>query len=226
MDNKPLKPIFGCMQKYILYETSSYFYLVGCDIRETFFRVLKLDRGFIKPESLEDIIQEDPVVYTKNDLASMLNMINDGNKISGGLKQIAVGHGIVGFVRFLDCYYFTLITQKRKVGCIGSNYIYSVKATETFAIRPRDSEGSFSLKNMWNMVNRKLSQTSTDESRYMGLFQFIDITKDFFFSYSYDLTHTLQHNYLTATKPMFPPPTTKVFVFYVYFQICAMDLII
>lgn len=36
------------------------------------------------------------------------------------------------------------------------------------------------------------------EQRYLGLFQFIDLTKDFFFSYSYDLTRTLQHNMIAA----------------------------
>jgi hypothetical protein len=207
---KQLQPVFGCMQKYILYETSSYFYLIGCDIKETYFRVLKFDRCVAKPQSLDEIINEDPVVYSKKELSHMLNMINDGNKTTGGLKQVAVGHGIVGFVRFLDCYYITIITQKRKVGCIGSNYVYSIKSAETFAIRPRDSEGSFSFKNIWNVVNRKLSQTSTDESRYMGLFQFIDTSKDFFFSYNYDLTHTLQHNYMISSKNIFPPPPSKV----------------
>lgn len=30
----------------------------------------------------------------------------------------------------------------------------------------------------------------------MGLFQFIDLTKDFFFSYGYDLTNSLQYNFI------------------------------
>lgn len=28
-----------------------------------------------------------------------------------------------------------------------------------------------------------------------GLFHFVDMTKDFYFSYTYDLTHSLQYNY-------------------------------
>lgn len=44
------------------------------------------------------------------------------------------------------------------------------------------------------------------ESRYMGLFQFVDITKDFYFSYTYDLTQSLQHNYIMCNLKTFPPP--------------------
>jgi hypothetical protein len=57
-------------------------------------------------------------------------------------------------------------------------------------------------------LNKKLNQTSAEiaESRYMGLFQFVDITKDFYFSYSYDLTHSLQHNFIMSekVKTLFP----------------------
>eukprot|EP00957_Ditylum_brightwellii_P046825 3553920-Ditylum_brightwellii.AAC.1 len=45
----------------------------------------------------------------------------------GGLKPIAKAFGIVGFIRFLDCYYLTLITKRVKVGSIGGNGIYSIK---------------------------------------------------------------------------------------------------
>mmetsp|Transcript_6949 Transcript_6949/g.22601 ORF Transcript_6949/g.22601 Transcript_6949/m.22601 type:complete len:1149 (+) Transcript_6949:549-3995(+) len=50
-------------------------------------------------------------------------------------------------------------------------------------------------------VNRRLNPTQREiaEQRYLGLFQFIDLTKDFFFSYTYDLTRTLQHNMAVAS---------------------------
>lgn len=38
------------------------------------------------------------------------------------------------------------------------------------------------------------------EQRYLGLYQFIDLSKDFFFSYTYDVTRTLQHN-MSAAAP-------------------------
>ena len=147
---------------------------------------------------MSDILTEDSLVYNKEDFYDMLNMINEGNKTSGGLVKLATACGIVGFVKFLDCYYLTLVTSKRKVGCIAGNMIYSIKSTEVFPIRPREATDSNTLAKIWRKLNQKLSQSSTEiaESRYMGLFQFVDVTKDFFFSYDYDLTNSLQHNYL------------------------------
>lgn len=198
----------------ILYETSSHYYLVGFDGQESSFRVLIIDRRIEKPRYLEEILREDPSIYSKEDLAEMLEMINEGNKSSGGLRKLANACGLVGFVKFLDCYYFTLITQKRKVGCIGANFIYSIKATETFAVKPRDEPDNNAFRHLWRKLNKKLNQTSSEiaESRYMGLFQFVDVTKDFYFSYSYDLTHSLQHNFIMSEKKSYPPaPAQEMF---------------
>ena len=54
---------------------------------------------------------------------------------------------------------------------------------------------------MWNRGKRAaglgLSSLEIAELRYQGLFQFIDLTKNFFFSYTYDLTNSLQTNMLS-----------------------------
>ena len=65
-----------------------------------------------------------------------------------------------------------------------------------------------------------MNQTTTDtaESKYMGLYQFLDITKDFYFSYSYDLTHSLQHNYAMDLTSSFPPPPTNDMFDWTYYQ--------
>lgn len=62
----------------ILYETSSHYYLVGYDSEETSFRVLKIDRRIVRPKTLNEILLEDPCVYSKEDLAEMLEMVNEG----------------------------------------------------------------------------------------------------------------------------------------------------
>lgn len=38
--------------------------------------------------------------------------------------------------------------------------------------------------------------TNQDEQRYAKLFQSVDLTTNFYFSYTYDLSHTLQENTL------------------------------
>lgn len=42
-----------------------------------------------------------------------------------------------------------------------------------------------------------------DEQRYVKMFQSIDLSSNFYFSYSYDLTHTLQNN-MTPPKHIKP----------------------
>lgn len=164
------------------------------------FRLLKINRLIQRPKSLAEIVREDDLVYTAADIAEILKMIDEGNKTSGGLVKICSAYGIVGFVRFLDCFYLTLITQRKEVGCIAGSFVYSIKATEMFPVRPRDEPETNAFRSLWKKLNKKLSQSSVEiaENRYMGLFQFIDMTKDFFFSYTYDLTRSLQYNYMHA----------------------------
>lgn len=57
-------------------------------------------------------------MYTPIDMIEMLDMIHEGNRTVGGLTMTAKGYGIVGFVRFLDCYYLNFITQRRLVSLV------------------------------------------------------------------------------------------------------------
>ena len=132
-----LEPVVSKLEKFILYQTHSHMYIVGCDKRQVEYRVLKLDRAIASPNSLADILCHDPCVYSKTELKDMLEMIHEGNRQQGGLQRITTGYGILGFVRFLDCYYLSLVTQRRKVGAVGSNYVYGIKASEMFPIRAR-----------------------------------------------------------------------------------------
>jgi len=123
---------------------------------------------------------------------------------------------------YYSSFRFGVVTAKTKVGSIGSNDIYTIKDTETIAIKPVDRDGSGSgvlddpsslLLNMWNRGKRSLNIGLTNrelaELRYQQLFQVIDLTKDFFYSYTYDLTRSLQENMLTMSHPSYPPAPFK-----------------
>ena len=177
---------------------------------------------------LSEFLTEDPNVYSQEEIQEMLDMIHDGNRFrrmdtsgdvsgsGGGLKPIAKAYGVVGFIRFLDCYYLTLITRRAKVGSIGGNGIYTIKNTETFPLKPAErvpgsttdmdihSDPSSVLLSMWNKGKRSVGLGLTNreiaELRYQGLYQVVDLTKNFFFSYTYDLTRSLQENFLSTTS--------------------------
>jgi hypothetical protein len=155
------------------------FFIVGTNAPAgTRFRVLKIDRT-TAPDELS--ITEDEAVYTKSEVDDLLDMIANGNKSTGGIREISTFYGIVGFVRFTEGYYITLITKRSPVALIGGHYIFHIDATSTIPIHASATPTS------------KLDKNS-DEARYLQMFRMVDLTKNFYFSYSYDITRTLQWN--------------------------------
>ncbi|GMH22028.1 hypothetical protein Nepgr_023871 [Nepenthes gracilis] len=164
------------LAKFKLYETRSNFYMVGRDRSKRFWRVLKIDRS----EPSELVICEDPTVYSLHECCVLLRRIHDGNRHTGGLKFVTSCYGIVGFIKFLAPYYILLITERRKVGMIYGHAIYAISKSKMIPV-PHSSVGS-------------VMDNSKNENRYKKLLCTVDITKDFFFSYSYQIMHSLQKN--------------------------------
>ncbi|KAI4325377.1 hypothetical protein MLD38_030783 [Melastoma candidum] len=164
------------LQKFRLYETRSNFYMVGRDKNKEFWRVLKIDRL----ESAELNILEDPTIYTEFECCDLLTRIHEGNKPTGGLKLVTACYGIIGFIRFLGPYYMLIITKRRKIGTICGHAVYSITKREMIQI-----PNTHAKSNMDFIKN---------ESRYKKLLCSVDLTKDFFFSYSYHVMRCLQKN--------------------------------
>ena len=86
-----------------------------------------------------------------------------------------------GFIRFFDVYLMLIITKKQKVGTIAGHFIYNVHDTDVLPIPNK-------------AAMRVTKQTQPNAMRYVEMFEKFDLSKDFFFSYRYDFTNTLQHN--------------------------------
>ncbi|KAH7852684.1 hypothetical protein Vadar_027874 [Vaccinium darrowii] len=166
----------GFMQKFRLYETRSLFYMIGRDKSRSYWRVLKIDRS--EPSELN--INEDPTTYTESECCDLLRRIHEGNRSTGGLKFVTSCYGIIGFIKFLGPYYMLLITKRRQIGAICGHNIYAVCKSE---IIPLPNSTAWA-----NTINSKI------ENRYMKLLCMVDLTKDFFFSYSYHVMRSLQKN--------------------------------
>ncbi|KAK7389692.1 hypothetical protein VNO78_24951 [Psophocarpus tetragonolobus] len=173
-DGADLKSCY--MQKFRLYETRSNFYMIGRDKNRTFWRVLKIDRL----ERSELNIVDDSTVYSEIECCDLLRRIHEGNKSTGGLKFVTTCYGIIGFIKFLEPYYMLLITKRRKIGTICGHTIYAITKSEMVPI-PHAT------------VRSKMAY-SKDENRYKKLLCSVDLTKDFFFSYSYNVMLSLQWN--------------------------------
>ncbi|EDL04967.1 RIKEN cDNA A530089I17, isoform CRA_b [Mus musculus] len=106
-------------------------------------------------------------------------------KGSSGLFRAVSAFGVVGFVRFLEGYYIVLITKRRKMADIGGHAIYKIEDTSMIYI-PNDS----------------VRISHPDEARYLRIFQNVDLSSNFYFSYSYDLSHSLQYNLTVLRMPL------------------------
>ncbi|KAH9027676.1 SacI homology domain-containing protein [Lactarius hengduanensis] len=159
--------------KFILYENRSRFYVVASNASDSLHRIIKIDRT----SQDELVVIEDEAVYTGRQMTAMLKMLEDGNKTSGGLGRPRVFFGLLGFVRFTAGWYMILITKRSPVALLGGHYVYHCEETEMLTIPS----------------SHKIEKPS-EEQRLMGVFKQVDMTKNFYFSHTYDLTSTLQSN--------------------------------
>uniref|UniRef100_A0A803KQX3 SAC domain-containing protein n=1 Tax=Chenopodium quinoa TaxID=63459 RepID=A0A803KQX3_CHEQI len=166
--------------------------MVGSDKSKRFWRILKIDR--LASSNL--VVFEDPTVYSAHECSVILKRIDEGNKHAGGLKIVTTCYGIVGFVKFLGPYYMILITERRKVGKICGHAIYAVSKRKMIQIPHSPAR--------FDSINSK------NEKRYKKLLGTVDITKDFFFSYSYRIMHSLQKNLCDEQKKILPYETMFV----------------
>lgn len=164
------------MHKFSLYETASRYYVVGVDVSEKRYRILKIDRT---TEGSELNMTDDKIAYSIKEINQLLDTIDDGNRGTGGIKLRCTTWGIIGFIKFSGPYYMLLITKKSTVAMVGGHYIYQVEGTELIPLTPGKS---------------KLDSRNTEEQRFLSILNNLDLTKSFYYSYSYDITRTLQHN--------------------------------
>lgn len=164
------------MHKFSLYETASRYYVVGVDVSETRYRILKIDRT---TEGAELNMTDDKIIYTLTEINQLLDTIDDGNRGTGGIKLRCTTWGILGFIKFTGPYYMLLITKKSTVAMVGGHYVYQVEGTELIPLTPGKS---------------RADTRNTEEQRFLGILNNLDLTKSFYYSYSYDVTRTLQHN--------------------------------
>ncbi|XP_066350658.1 phosphatidylinositol-3-phosphatase SAC1-like [Miscanthus floridulus] len=174
------------LEKFRLYETRARFYVIGSSREKRWFRVLKIDRS--EPSELN--VSEDPVWYSLQEVKSLLQRIDEGNRSTGGLAFVTKAYGIAGCIKFLESYYLILVTKRRQIGCICGHAIYCIDESQMITI-PHSS------------VQTDVA-TSKNELRYKKLLASVDLTKDFFYSYTYPIMQSLQQNVTSAGMKEMP----------------------
>ncbi|KAL6730656.1 hypothetical protein Aduo_001611 [Ancylostoma duodenale] len=185
--------MLGRLRRVTVYETAGRFYLVGCDTSGTRFKVLKIDR--IDSKAL--LTGEPECDYSKDEILELLATITEGSSVvyrssastngksgrkgsPGLIERISNAFGLLGVVRFLEGYYLIVVTKANIIASFGYHSIYKIAEVA-----------------MISLAMDGLS-TSAEEQRYVKIFQSVDLSTDFYFSYTYDLSRSLQENVLSA----------------------------
>ena len=129
----------------------------------------------------------------------MIELLNGlDESIEGGIHKVAQGYGMLGLIRFTQSYYLCLITKCSQVAILGGHFIYHIDETKLIPLG----------------TNYKRPEKYSDEERLLSIFKYMDLGKTFYFSYSYDITNTLQTNFVRnkkkATDLQFGVNTNKV----------------
>ena len=166
------------MHKFSLYETQTRYFLVGSDVLDQHYRVLKIDRT-APPGQLS--VTEDETVYSRREVNQLLNTIEHGNRTVGGMRPRGTSWGLLGFIRFTEAYYMLLIKKKHLVATIGGHYVFQVSDTDLIPLTTGSSSNFRGNRN-------------PEENRFLSILGNLDLNRHFYFSYSYNVTRTLQHN--------------------------------
>ncbi|KAK4058088.1 phosphatidylinositol-3,5-bisphosphate 5-phosphatase [Microbotryomycetes sp. JL221] len=179
------------LDKYTLYETKTKLYILATNQADLRYKVLKIDRTAplsrnstandddpddpdYAEETNDVVITEDPTVYSSAEVQELVDTLTAGNP--GTKRSEPVFYGIAGFVRFTSAYYMIMIKARQPVALIGGHYIYHCEGTALHPVTP------------------PAGSKNAEEARQMASFQGVDLSKNFYFSYTYDITHTLQYN--------------------------------
>ncbi|KAL4426372.1 hypothetical protein ABPG77_004666 [Micractinium sp. CCAP 211/92] len=170
-----------------IYQTATRLYCVrhaqDAATGEEEWRVLKLDRT-----SSELQAAEDPTPYTKPQIQRLLAALHAGNQAHGGLQMVCEAHAIVGCLRFLEGPYLMLITRRRYLGALCGHRVYGIDATALLPVlSPSAHRALFGSQ-----------QLATAEVRYRKLLAGVQLTRDFFFSYTWPIHQTAQRTFEQA----------------------------
>jgi phosphatidylinositol 3,5-bisphosphate 5-phosphatase len=174
------------MYKFTLYETNARYWITGADILEKNFRLLRIDRT--SPPG-QIALFEDETIYDRSQMNEVLTSIDEGNRSIGGLRLKYSFWGLLGFIRFTDAYYMLIITKRQQVAMLGGHYIYQIEKTELVPLTTGAS-------------SRFMRDRNPEELRFLGILNNLDLSKSFYFSYSYDITHSLQNNIIRQRQAL------------------------
>lgn len=175
-------------QKYEVYKKRPYVYVFGIDKVDREYSLLKIHIAKKEDPSekleLEDGKHTYPIAQLDNHKMALLtgdpNLYKAVAFSQGRRVEVKAASGLVGFIRFVQGHYLIVITKHRKCGKIGHHYVLCIEDTMLVPLFEDSVNG--------------------DEKRFREHFSNFNLGKDFYFSYSYELSRTVQQNLADAMR--------------------------
>ena len=163
-----------------VHSTRTALYLSGFDSVTCTYRLMIINRPkqMEQSQSEEDVaniqIVYDPQSYTQVALDKYIRELSEATTV----ETLCVNADCMfGLIKLLESYYLIMVTKKKKVASLHGHSIYTITETQTIPITYRLSP-------------------SAEENKYRSILQYTDLTKNFYFSYTYDITNTMQNSFI------------------------------
>ena len=147
-------------------------------------RIICIDREL--PRQL--IMEEDAREYTAEECRVQLELLVARG--GGTIKKPTSAHGVLGFICLVESYHMAIIERRRSVGRLAGHEVFAVEQVSFIQI----------------FTGKMSDEARRNEAKYIKYLSDSHNTSPCFFSYSYDLTHTLQSNMGGSPVPGAPPP--------------------
>ncbi|KAJ1845406.1 phosphatidylinositol-3,5-bisphosphate 5-phosphatase, partial [Coemansia sp. RSA 2703] len=169
VDETPLHRPRVSFTQFDIFENRTQLCIIGYNDAESLYQILRIDRT---QDDVSKIASEGPQHHTREEISKVVQQMQS----AGGWRSVVTGVcGLVGFVRFTKGLYLSVITRQRPVALLGGHYIYHVEDTRLLSITYRP-------------------ERTDREERFINTFKSVDLTKNFYYSHTYDVTRTLQQN--------------------------------
>ena len=181
---------FNYLCKVKVYENENYFYFIGEQKLDKKYNILvitkqhytKENTNDLKNKKLKDILQEDPKNYTKDELSSFFLSLKKKDKLKVNDEYFA----IFGFVKFHLGYYAIMVSEISEIGKIAK---HTINRANNLRLIPLFYSNQIKKEKIYDL-----------EFKYVTIFQSADFAREMYFSYNYNMTKTLQRNFIENFK--------------------------
>ena len=179
------------IEKISIFENETHFLFIGkshikkdyslFSIRKLFFKKNEIQK--LNKIPLSELLSEDKKKYSKIEISNYLKELEKKSQVKCNELNI---YGIFGFIKFFLGYYIILINQQKSIGKINKHIINRI---EDLRYIPLFFSKEIKNENEYNL-----------ELEYLSIFKSMDCLNQMYYSYSYNLTKTLQRNYIENLK--------------------------